>query len=34
MEAFTRDAARIAAMTREERFALVLDHDAAPDPTG
>jgi hypothetical protein len=33
MEAFTRDAARIAAMSREERFALLLDRDAAPDPT-
>ena len=31
MEAFTRDAARIAALTREERFAL-LDSDAAPAP--
>ena len=32
LEAFTRDAARIAAMSREERFALSLDRDAAPDP--
>ena len=32
MEAFTRDAARIAALTREERFALLLDRDAAPAP--
>lgn len=32
MEAFTRDAARIAALSREERFALLLDRDAAPEP--
>ena len=34
MEAFTRDAARVAALTREERFALLLDRDAAPAPAG
>jgi hypothetical protein len=32
MVAFTREAARVAAMSREERFALLLDRDAAPDP--
>jgi hypothetical protein len=32
MVAFTREAARIAAMSREERFALLLDRDEAPDP--
>jgi hypothetical protein len=31
MEALTREAAGIAAMPREERFALLLDRDAAPD---
>jgi hypothetical protein len=33
MEAFTRQAARLAALSREERFALLLDRDAAPEPT-
>ncbi len=33
MEELTRQAARIAALSREERFALTLDRDAAPDPT-
>jgi hypothetical protein len=31
MVAFTQEAARIAAMSREERFALLLDRDAAPE---
>jgi hypothetical protein len=31
MEAFTHQAARVAAMSREERFALLLDRDAAPE---
>jgi hypothetical protein len=32
MEELTRQAARIAVLSREERFALMLDRDAAPDP--
>lgn len=32
MVELTRQAARIAALSREERFALMLDRDAAPDP--
>jgi hypothetical protein len=32
MEDLTRQAARIAALSREERFALLIDRDAAPDP--
>ncbi len=31
--AFTREAARVSAMSREERFALLIDRDAAPAQT-
>jgi hypothetical protein len=34
MEELTRQAARVAALSREERFALLLDRDAAPEPAG
>jgi hypothetical protein len=34
MEDLTREAARVAAMSREERFALTLDRDVEPGDSG